>query len=480
MTTNRLLSAILGAGIGLRLWALYTSLATPFWYDESFSWLVARRPLADLIAATAADVHPPLWYLLVKLVSTIQPIEAARLLPCLLSILALLAAWLVLQELALPDPARLLALAAMALSSTQIHYAVELRMYSLLTLLSLLQLYFLLRRDYRPLALTTAAALYTHNYAILWSACLFALGMLQALRRPRAIYEPGKMGEFEGTDIPHVFSAFALPGAVFLPWVSVLVKQTMFVRSGLHWVQPITWGQALGSLASIAQGLLVPGLAAPLLYMLFWAGVTLAALSSLRAKHLTLPLLALGPWLIACLGSLLSPMLIFRGLIVSSLPLYALVAAALQRSPTRWRYLGYALYACAILYPLGVELSLIANGTAKNVAYISNQNLGPGAVVHIEDATYIAYSAYTYPGTTHYYLDIGCPEPVAALGPTVRKALSYNQIEPAHLPAHYTLIAGVTGFSTLCQEDWYKSLTGYKTLAHIVEPSVSDWGIYGR
>src|SRR5690606_4950260 len=34
------------------------------WYDENFTLILARLPFDRMIAATAGDVHPPLWYLI--------------------------------------------------------------------------------------------------------------------------------------------------------------------------------------------------------------------------------------------------------------------------------------------------------------------------------------------------------------------------------------------------------------------------------
>src|SRR6266498_48084 len=38
-----------------------------FWFDEAYSVVQARKPLGDLLAATAADTQPPLYYLLLGL-----------------------------------------------------------------------------------------------------------------------------------------------------------------------------------------------------------------------------------------------------------------------------------------------------------------------------------------------------------------------------------------------------------------------------
>ena len=37
-----------------------------YWYDEMFSIRLIRMPIKELIEATANDVHPPLYYLILK------------------------------------------------------------------------------------------------------------------------------------------------------------------------------------------------------------------------------------------------------------------------------------------------------------------------------------------------------------------------------------------------------------------------------
>ena len=37
-----------------------------FWGDEGFSILLAKMSVHEMIATTASDVHPPLYYLLVR------------------------------------------------------------------------------------------------------------------------------------------------------------------------------------------------------------------------------------------------------------------------------------------------------------------------------------------------------------------------------------------------------------------------------
>jgi uncharacterized membrane protein len=130
--------AVLVAGfIGIRLWNL-----TAFCLDsdEIFSLLTARSGLVHLFQSVRADVvHPPLSYLLLWVWVKIggESMPWLRLLPFLLSILALPLAWIVLRQLRLSAPARFIALSLLAINDYQVFHARYVRMYALFFLLSL-------------------------------------------------------------------------------------------------------------------------------------------------------------------------------------------------------------------------------------------------------------------------------------------------------------------------------------------------------
>jgi uncharacterized membrane protein len=42
------------------------SLRQSIWFDEGYSILLAKQPVGELLALTAVDAHPPLYYLLLK------------------------------------------------------------------------------------------------------------------------------------------------------------------------------------------------------------------------------------------------------------------------------------------------------------------------------------------------------------------------------------------------------------------------------
>ncbi len=56
----------LGAGMVTAILAMVLSLGQSIWFDEGYSILLAKQPVGELLALTAVDAHPPLYYLLLK------------------------------------------------------------------------------------------------------------------------------------------------------------------------------------------------------------------------------------------------------------------------------------------------------------------------------------------------------------------------------------------------------------------------------
>ncbi len=59
-------TALLLAGIVMLGVSVFLCFSGDIWYDELFTMGLAGQPLSELTAITAADVHPPLYYMIVK------------------------------------------------------------------------------------------------------------------------------------------------------------------------------------------------------------------------------------------------------------------------------------------------------------------------------------------------------------------------------------------------------------------------------
>lgn len=206
-------------GFGLRLHRLDFQ---PLWGDEGWSVYFATENLLQLIALTAADIHPPLYYLLLKGWFGLMGVgpEAARLLSVLIGTL-LIPVLFVLGRRLFGARVGVIAAAIAALMPMAIYYAQEVRMYGLVTLLGAASTYFLVRWQQhieKPSAgrvyllgyiATMTAALYTMYYAafivlfqLLYTLIVYLRSASRHLNRVLTLAGP-----------------FLLVGLLYLPWV---------------------------------------------------------------------------------------------------------------------------------------------------------------------------------------------------------------------------------------------------------------------
>ena len=187
-----LLAALYAAA---RLWRLTASC---LWFDEIFSVHAARHTWGGLWRFAAADlIHPPLFYALLKLWTAAggESLLWLRLFPALTAIVALVPFFLLARELRLDAQATTLALLLAASNGYLIKYAQELRMYSLLLLLTLTSLWLFAkllnsarasRRLLFALFFANLLLVYTHYYGWLVVACEAALVAYADRRKLRA------------------------------------------------------------------------------------------------------------------------------------------------------------------------------------------------------------------------------------------------------------------------------------------------------
>lgn len=223
------------------------------WFDESYSIALARQPLGDLIAIAAADVHPPLYYLLLHAVYLVAgpSITAYRFFSAAGAVaLAALGLTHVRRDFG-PRAGALFTLAA-CLTPYLAYTAVQIRMYSwaafavTLCFIYACRLMRAVRAGRRPGALTwsvfalsSLAAAYLHYFGMIVAFILNAavLGALIA-----AMVRARKAGErvaapFSPRAQLGVFLAQA--GAqvlAYLPWLMVLMAQLAEKTDGRFWV----------------------------------------------------------------------------------------------------------------------------------------------------------------------------------------------------------------------------------------------------
>lgn len=214
------LSAVLAGSISLII-----GLGQSVWFDEAYSVLLAQHSWSEIVRLTAQDVHPPVYYWLLKvwIVGLGSGELALRSLSVLLFGLSVGVAGLLTRRL-FGTRAALVTLSFLVFAPFLMRYGFEIRMYSLASLIGVTATYILVaaleaktRRNryllYGAYTLLVTLGVYTLYYiALLWLAhCVWLLWRAYQERRP-GLAAPG-------------LAAYVIGLALFLPWLPVFMSK---------------------------------------------------------------------------------------------------------------------------------------------------------------------------------------------------------------------------------------------------------------
>ncbi len=408
--------------LGILLVALILRLAAigsrPLWYDESFAVLFSHEGLAAMLEGTlstahdsAADVHPLAYYMSLSIWMRIfgQSPLSVRLFSVLLGMGILIVAYLGMREL-FDEELATLALAFLALSPFQIHYAQEVRMYALMTFLLIVATYALWRGMgthhwgwWLLFALSAALAQYTHNLSAFY---LIPLALIPLLERDWRSLRSA------------VISGF---GAVllYLPWLLHLPAQFDKVRTA-YWVATPTPARFFTTLLSFVTNLPLPDSWLPLALFVTLAVISLGGWQTFRAwraghKDICLALwlayLAFIPPLFLYLFSQWMPVYIERALLPSGVFFLLWLAWALSRAGLPKLIRGFATMALLVGMTMGIYQHITYRGfpygpyQALN-DYLASETSPDDGIVHSNKMTMLSAVYYDRHLSQSYVADV--------------------------------------------------------------------------
>jgi hypothetical protein len=250
---RHVLAVLLGIGLLLRLNPVTALL--PLFDDEAFSYLVIQQPFPHgIIDCTACDVHPPLYYLLLAVWTSMagtSPLAMRGLSVVLGTLIIPLSAWFGrlwigcgsrVNRLATTNAASAervtphLLTAAVALSLPLVSISYLARMYALLTVVSILSAGWTIvcirephgHRPWTIMAICGTAACYTHNYGVLLVISLLIWILIE-----------GALSH--GVRSVLVSRALLVGGVVaiaYAPWLLILRGQMVQVSQS-YWLPPL-------------------------------------------------------------------------------------------------------------------------------------------------------------------------------------------------------------------------------------------------
>lgn len=201
-----------------------------FWGDEAFTVNLVKYSIPEIIEKTAADVHPPLYYLFVKLVYTILgnlgwAYHLVSLIPC--AIILFFSLTVIWKNFGWPVSVILITFAG--LSDNAVCFNVEVRMYSwgaLFVLLSYYCFYRILESDewknYLFFMVASLAAAYTHYYCLISVAFFYIALLIYSLLSKKS-------------SIRKILAVYVATIVGYLPWFFIML-QSMLNRIDNYWI----------------------------------------------------------------------------------------------------------------------------------------------------------------------------------------------------------------------------------------------------
>jgi mannosyltransferase len=386
-----LLAGICAVGLSLRLYGLDAESA---WLDEAFAIGIARVDLEEVLYHLRLDVHPPLYYLLLRgwIALLDGSVWTARLLSVVCSVALIAVAYGAAARL-IDRTAGLTTATLLAVSVFHVEFAQEARMYALLACLATVSAWSFSRLFGPPrlawfvlFVVSTALMVHTQVYGLFVIGGQAATVALDVWRRRQEAVEPAARW----------IAALALVFAAFLPWLPVFTWQVALVQDHFWIGEPEPAG--LVAVFRTFTG------STPLLLLAATLAVGGAVALSRRPRPeagpsallLLLPWLA-GPILIPFGVSLISsPIFLPKYTIAASVPFAILTAAGITALPRRTLQV-LALAACVVLslstLPAYYELP-VKDGWREAVPLVEREAAADDAIVLYPYFNQIAFDFY--------------------------------------------------------------------------------------
>jgi mannosyltransferase len=232
--SNLWLIPILITGLFFRI---YNNSALAMWHDEAFSALLIRDySWKEMMRRIALDVHPPLYYWILRLWSYVfgTGMLSLRGFSILFGTLTIWAAYLFVKKAFGSQRLALLASLLIAINPFQAQYALEARMYTFGTFLLLLSSYWLLKaletqkfKDWTIYGLLVAGCFYTHYYLI-FSIAAQGLYVIYWLFK-------NKKFKIKAREFWYSMWSYFLVALTILPWLPTFLIQRSRVEKQ-YWI----------------------------------------------------------------------------------------------------------------------------------------------------------------------------------------------------------------------------------------------------
>lgn len=210
------------------------------WHDESFSALLTRYSFKEMIYRTGLDVHPPFYYILLKVWAGLlgDSLFSLRSFSVFFGISAVLTIYFLVKEVLKDRKFALFSSVLVALNSFFIQFMMEARMFTLGIFLIALSSFFLLKALRSKnwfwwffYALSVIGGIYTHYY-IFFSVLAQGFFVIYWLFKESGF---NFRNWLENKNFQYGFGAYLLMIFSYLPWLKTFLSQAGQVQES-YWI----------------------------------------------------------------------------------------------------------------------------------------------------------------------------------------------------------------------------------------------------
>ena len=385
---------------------LYNLTAVSLWHDESFSALLVKYDFGEMIERIKMDVHPPLYYIILKGWDYLfgNSLFSLRFFSVLFSALAIITFYFFVKFAFKNRNLALFSSLLFAFSYFQIQYAMEARMYSLGTFLVIISTFLFLKaletkkwNWWLLYAFYISCGIYTHYFIALWI-------IPQALYLLYYLYKESKFNFsswFKNKNFQFGTTAYILTAISYIPWLGTFLKQLGQVQAD-YWIPKINIWSIPNTFSKMTIGGTIDSsrfwyVLAILMVIVIFLIVFFLKRSQLKEKWLILFLLVV-PFLLTIFLSVKRPIYIDRYFIFG-FPFYALfVAGAALLIKNKWiknSFIAFLLLGSLITFPLQWQsLKVETRSGMAGAANYLNQNFKPDEKIFVGSS--LIYFTFKY------------------------------------------------------------------------------------
>lgn len=241
LDTRDWIAITLGLGVFAGI-SLFTITKSSIWFDEAFGAYLIRFDFWEIARYTAADVHPPFYYWLLKIWGMLFGANelTLRSMSVFFGAIAIFFGYLLMKRLFNRNVA-LYSLLFMVLAPMFIRYSQEMRMYTLVTAIALAATYVLTiaiesksRKPWLIYGILVSLGMWTHYFsALIWLS--HWLWRAWVIRRTQSKQKARRAFFSKEWVVAHSVAV-----GLFLPWLPALAYQVLTVQISGFWIPPVS------------------------------------------------------------------------------------------------------------------------------------------------------------------------------------------------------------------------------------------------